>query len=286
MPWPIPPTEPRGRDALRRHYEIERDLAERLRGASRDERRRLYGAVYDEYFRRRAELPGPGDDPEARRRVVELEARALEPLLRPRAVFLEIGAGDGALALHMASRAGRVYAVEASAEAVAGLEPPANFELRVSGSIALDLADASVDLAYSCHFLEHLHPDDARDHAAEVRRVLRPGGAYLCVTPNRLWGPHDISRYFDDVPTGFHLREYTHGGLASLLRRAGFRRAAVLRGPGPRPARPAPVWPRALAEGVLDRMPVALRRRLLALLSGRRQAPFRLLEQVKVVGRA
>ena len=41
---------PPGRDpeALRRHYEVERELADRLRGAAPDERRHLYGAVYDE----------------------------------------------------------------------------------------------------------------------------------------------------------------------------------------------------------------------------------------------
>lgn len=287
MPWPIPPSEPRGREALTRHYELERSLAERLRHAAKEERRRLYGPVYDELFRGLSDLQKLADDPEAERQVVELQARALEPLLRPRAVFLEIGAGAGALALHMASKAGRVFAVEASAEAAAGIEAPENFELVLTGSISLPLDDGSVDLAYSCHFLEHLHPDDARDHAAEVRRVLRPGGSYLCVTPNRLWGPHDISRYFDDVPTGLHLFEYTHADLARLFRGAGFPRVAVISGPGPgaRPARPRPVWPRALVEGLFDRFPVRLRRLLLVSIFRRRQPPFRPLEQVKVLGR-
>jgi hypothetical protein len=44
------------------------------------------------------------------------------------------------------------------------------------------------------------------------------------LTPNRLTGPADISRHFDDVPTGFHLREYTVGEVASLMRAAGFER--------------------------------------------------------------
>jgi Methyltransferase domain len=36
---------------LRAHYEVERELAARLRAASRTERRTLYPAVYDELFR-------------------------------------------------------------------------------------------------------------------------------------------------------------------------------------------------------------------------------------------
>jgi hypothetical protein len=37
-------------------------------------------------------------------------------------------------------------------------------------------------------------------------------------------GPSDISRHFDIVPTGFHLREYTVGEVGSLMRDAGFTR--------------------------------------------------------------
>ncbi len=275
MPWPIPSDEPRGHAELRRHYDIETALAARLRDASRRERRGLYGEVYDEFFRR-VDLPRP--DGEARRQVVALEARAIEPLLGEDDDFLEIGAGDCALALHLAARARRVYAVEASAKAAAGLEAPANFELVICDGIPLP--GASADAAYSCHCLEHLHPEDARVHAAEVLRVLRPGGRYLCATPRRLWGPHDVSRCVDDVPTGLRRREYAHGERAKLFRRAGFRQAGVLRS-GSRPS--FPVWPYGLVEGLLDRLPARPRRRLMASLLRWRRPPFRPLEQVKVV---
>jgi len=280
MPWPVPPTETRSREDLRRHYEIEKSLSDRLRRATTQERRTLYGEVYDELFRR---VDLPTLDPESRRQVAALEGRALEPLLTPDCVFLEIGAGDGALALEVAARVRRVVAVEASAARVPR-DRPANFELVLSGSLELPLGDAGVDVAYSCHFLEHLHPDDAPVHAAQVRRVLRPGGRYLCVTPNRLWGPHDVSRSFDDAPAGLHLREYTHGELARLLRRAGFRRAAALRLGGT--PRPVSVAPYAALEGVLGLLSPGWRRRLLPLVLRGGREPFRPLEQVKVVATA
>lgn len=285
MPLPVPPTEPRGPDALRRHYEIEKSLADRLRAASKQKRLSLYSEVYDAFFRRVTDLPKLAHDPASQRQIVELQARALEPLLPPGAVYLEIGAGDGALAVHMADKAQRVIAIEASAEAVDGLEPPENFELVISGSIALDLESASVDVAYSCHVIEHLHPDDALDHVAEIRRVLRPGGSYLCVTPNRLWGPHDISQYFDDRPTGFHLREYTHSDLARLFRRAGFERALVQR---EKQRQPSPiltsVWPYRVLEETLSALPTTPRRHLMNRLFRQAQPPFRPLEQVRIVG--
>jgi SAM-dependent methyltransferase len=79
-----------------------------------------------------------------------------------------------------------------------------------------------VDVAYSNQLMEHLHPDDAAAQLDGIVRALRPGGIYLCITPNRVSGPHDISKYFDEVATGFHLKEYTFAELSALLRAAGF----------------------------------------------------------------
>ena len=44
--------ELRARDLLRQHYEVERELSDRLRHATREERRSLYGQVYDELYQR------------------------------------------------------------------------------------------------------------------------------------------------------------------------------------------------------------------------------------------
>jgi SAM-dependent methyltransferase len=282
MPLPIPSYEPRSREQLRRHYEIEKRLADRLRTAPKDERRRLYGEVYDELFKSLPELPKLADDPATQRFVVDLQAAALEPLIREDTVFLELGAGDCALSLHLAGRVRRVYAVDVSAEAVGAGERPDNFELVFGDATEIGLEPGSVDVAYSCHFLEHLHPDDAGTHLAAVLRLLRPGGCYLCVTPNRLWGPHDVSRYFDDVPTGFHLREYTHGELVRLFLGAGFDTARIL---GGHPPRPLAAWPYAGFEKVLGWLPANVRRPLMDVVLGRsREAPYRPLEQVKAVG--
>jgi hypothetical protein len=57
--------------------------------------------------------------------------------------------------------------------------------------------------------------------------VLKPGGTYFCITPNRLSGPHDVSRDFDDEATGLHLREYTATELGRILRDAGFSRTRI-----------------------------------------------------------
>ena len=75
--------------------------------------------------------------------------------------------------------------------------------------------------------MEHLHPDDAFEQLENIYRALTPGGVYICVTPNRLSGPHDISSLYDEVATGFHLKEYSISELHSLFRRVGFSRIRV-----------------------------------------------------------
>ena len=215
----------RSRERLRVHYDVERELSDRLRHSTRAERLTLYSAVYDELFRRITDHPmlTRKVDDATQARAVEEQVQLLAPLLRSDASFLEIGSGDCALARAIAGRVKRVLATDVSEQILSGGPWPANLEVRVSDGITIPAPDGWADVVYSNQVMEHLHPEDAREQLAEIARVLRPGGAYVCVTPNRLTGPHDISRYFDAAATGFHLREYTTGELAGLFRAAGFR---------------------------------------------------------------
>ena len=202
------------------------------------------------------------------------------PFLSEKALVLEIGAGNCALAAYLAPFIGTMIALEVCEEALSQVTLPQNLSLVLSDALCLALPAESVDLAYSCHVLEHLHPEDVDEHLREVRRVLKPGGAYVCVTPNRLLGPHDVSKYFGDEPSGLHLQEYAYGDLARLFRESGYTKLKVLRGLG-RPPTPWPTWPYTLFEYPLSLSPVSVRRRALKLLGG--QPPFRPLEQVKLV---
>ncbi|HEX5983686.1 MAG TPA: class I SAM-dependent methyltransferase, partial [Solirubrobacterales bacterium] len=126
----------------------------------------------------------------------------------------------------------------------------------------LGLPPDSVDLAFSHDVVEHLHPDDMLDHARAVLRVLRPGGVYVCITPNRLSGPHDVSRHFAESPEGFHLREYSATELAAALRQSGFSRVKVFLAAGGH--RLSPLLPAAVVrplEAAIGALPRRLRRR-------------------------
>ncbi len=216
-------------ERLRAHYEVEIDLADRLREAPPDARRHLYGRLYDELF---ALIP---DHPQLIRRadLVEQAAYArrqvelIRQFLPPGGSYVEIGAGDCATVRGVAGFARTATAVEVSADILPADLPP-NVDVAISDGVSVPVARGSADLVYSNQLMEHLHPDDAVEQLRNMVAALRPGGRYLCITPNRLTGPHDISAAFDEEPRGFHLHEYTYRELAVAFRQAGFRRIRVV----------------------------------------------------------
>jgi SAM-dependent methyltransferase len=255
---PEPPASTDGRSAerLRAHYLVERELSDRLRAAAAPERATLYTEVYDELYARVPDHPQltAKVDPARRMREVATTARMLERFTGPGATVMEIGAGDCALARRLAERAGKVIAVDVSSTVTDGPEHPANLELRLIDGCSIPADPASVDLAFSDQLLEHLHPEDAARQARDIARALRSGGAYVCVTPSRLTGPHDISQLYDDTPRGFHLREYSTGDVAALLHQAGFARVRLLLVARGR-AWAVPAGPMIALERLLDALP-------------------------------
>jgi SAM-dependent methyltransferase len=252
----------RTREDLKRHYDVEKALADRLRQAPRQERGRMYGDVYDELFQR---VP---DHPQLTRKQDEHEKQAavaerfslLRRFLSPDTVFLEIGAGDCSLTRKVALEVRRCFALDVSREILENASGLA-IEQVLSDGCSIPLPRESVTLAYSYQVMEHIHPDDAREQLANIYGVLRPGGAYLCVTPNRLNGPHDISKYFDSVATGFHLKEYTVRELAELFRIAGFRVVTPYVGLRHRYV-PLPLGALGALEALLEALPQGARRRM------------------------
>ncbi len=259
----IPSNDPRSEARIREHYEVERGLAQRLRDADKAARRTLYTEVYDDLYRLQPDHPQilmAGSSASRGEQVAKLVGW-LASHLRPNDTFLEIGPGDCQLSFALAPRCAYVHAVDVTDGIPAGAALPANFALHISDGTGISLPDASIDLAFSDQLMEHLHPDDALDQLREVYRVLEPGGTYVCITPNRLSGPHDVSRFFCDVAEGFHIHEYTSAELAKLMRAIGFRgvRAAIpLRGR----LTSLPLAPFLAFEAAIAALPARARRRL------------------------
>ncbi len=178
------------------HYKIEKELAEKLRTASRAERIGLYSAVYDELFERvpyHSQLMRKKDLMLRKREVTE-QINLLNRFLKADKTFLEVGSGDCALAFEAAKNAKMVYAIDVSREITANAKLPKNFKLILTDGFSVPVPENSIDVAFSHDFIEHLHPDDFQEHLKTIFSKLAPNGIYVCMTPNRLSGPHDISR--------------------------------------------------------------------------------------------
>jgi SAM-dependent methyltransferase len=125
---------------------------------------------------------------------------------------IEIGAAGGGNSLVLARLGWDVLATEYLAEGVAIARSRGLRAVRADAR-CLPAASGAFDLLVAFDVLEHIEEDHLA--AAEIRRVLRPGGTALCAVPcdMALWSAHDEA--------SGHFRRYDRAGLAALIGRAG-----------------------------------------------------------------
>ena len=104
----------------------------------------------------------------------------------PGETVLDLGSGTGLLTLAAARKAGRVIALDASAEMLARTSRHAaaeghEVELIHGDMRRIPLPDESVDLVVSSYAFHHLGDDGKELAAAEALRVLRPGGRIFVI---------------------------------------------------------------------------------------------------------
>ncbi len=266
-------------ERLRAHFEVEIELASRLRNATKEQRTKLYSVVYDELYRRIPDHPQLAEkfSEGGSWRDISVPLEILRPLLRQDSTFLEIGAGDCALSFQIAKYVKHVYAVDVSAEITKSLVKPQNFTLALSDGCSIPVPDGSIDVAFSNQLMEHLHPDDAFEQLKNIHRALTPGGVYVCLTPNRLDGPHDITKYFESTARGFHLKEYTIEELNRLFKKVGFSKVRLLIGSKGK-LLTILVLPSIICERLLAIFPYEMRKSLAV------KVPFRTMLAIRIMG--
>jgi ubiquinone/menaquinone biosynthesis C-methylase UbiE len=219
-------------DRIIAHYALERTVADELRNSTRAERDAgLYQSAYDRLLNGLPDHPRKtlhsGDRAARMQKYVERQAAMLAREVSADDVFMELGGGDCRVALLVAPRVAKSIVVDVSDALAPETVTATNFEFVKSFGIEIPLPSESVTFIYSNQLMEHLHPEDAMEQLREVFRVLKPGGRYLCRTPSRITGPHDVSMFFSDVAQGMHLKEYSYKELHAALKQAGFARLRV-----------------------------------------------------------
>jgi SAM-dependent methyltransferase len=144
-------------------------------------------------------------------------------VVTPQASVLEIGSGTGVLLHTLLARGVDVQGVELRQELIdEGRQWFGELPIQRVTGVPLPFPDASFDVVMSFDVFEHIPDSDA--HLEEVRRVLRPGGAYILQTPNKWtnvvfetirW--RSFTKFRED-----HCSLHTLGELTARLGRHGF----------------------------------------------------------------
>ena len=185
-----------------------------------------------------------------------------------------MGPGDCSLSLEVAKCVKKVYAIDVSRQITKNFSVPENLELIISDGSSIPVPENSINIAYSNQLMEHLHPDDAVEELQNIYKALMPGGIYICITPSRLSGPHDISAYFEKVAKGFHLKEYTNAELTKLFRKVGFSKIDIIEN-GKKISKLIPI---KMCEKLLTLLPYSLREKVINSLA------FEVLKQITIQG--
>lgn len=149
-----------------------------------------------------------------------LELLRIKRRLAPGARVLDIGCGDGD-SLAILHRWGfECWGLDSSPAGVKAVRERIPIEARLGSIYQNDLPAGTFDLVLMSHVMEHM-PEPARA-AAEVNRLLKPGGLACIIVPNvdsieqRLGGRH----WYPYLPPR-HVLFFTPKSLARLLERAG-----------------------------------------------------------------
>jgi SAM-dependent methyltransferase len=135
-------------------------------------------------------------------------------LVGPDKTVLDLACGYGEFINHV--RAGKKIAVDLNPDARRFLDQEVVYHLTPATDLG-QIAPASVDVAFTSNFLEHLRDKAECDAVlSEVRKVLKPGGRFIVLGPNIHYAYKEYWDFYD------HYLPLSHLSLAEGLRQAGF----------------------------------------------------------------
>lgn len=214
-------------DKMIQAFEIERVFHQRLLSeASPLARRSLYERVYKQVF----EIYGFDFELDITQQSSPKDSTVATLIQELRgASILDVGCGKGDFLLSCARlvKPKKLVGVDVF---VRNLKiPEKRLQFVQDDIVDFDLGE-EFDVVMSDNVFEHIASQDTESFLSSLYRAMRPGGTLILLTPNRLFGPWDVTRILDDsysgktAAQGTHVNETTYGELLALLSQQGFRR--------------------------------------------------------------
>ena len=219
---------PSQNDALRRHYEIEKRYSDLIKKSPKNsaERKELFKKGYEEIMKIFEEY-NPGG---AYTQYGNTTQKLSESLLSKGGRVLDYGCGEGSLLEYLDKKGFEVYGFDVSESNVQKTREKISESAknRIMHGDIWDFSEGlkeKFDLIAMDNVIEHIPEDEIGDIVKKCREMLSENGTLLVLTPHKLSGPHDISKFF--VPLGseaecFHLKEYGVTDTVSILKKNGF----------------------------------------------------------------
>jgi 2-polyprenyl-3-methyl-5-hydroxy-6-metoxy-1,4-benzoquinol methylase len=149
----------------------------------------------------------------------------------PPSRILDVGCGNGSVALELAKRGHSVVGIDLAESGVRVARescPQGRFELLPADkNILKNLGEEPFDLVYSGEVVEHLY--DPRSFMAGCYTATKPRGRFICTAPyHGYWKNLAISlaggweRHADPLFDGGHIKFFSRKTLSALMVEAGF----------------------------------------------------------------
>lgn len=208
---------------LLKAFKIEQHYHKRILWETAPEKRRqfyreMYNQVHPLYNKSSAAASGKNPF----RRIVKLFQRELDGKS-----ILDVGCGTGAFLTCVDDLLphGRLVGIDTSLSVL----PEDTRGIRfIEGNVIDFEVNGSFDVVFSNHVLEHIAPADLASHISSIRKALAPGGCFILSTPNRLFGPSDVTRILDYTSCnrtpalGSHVNELNYTETIAVLSKYGF----------------------------------------------------------------
>jgi 2-polyprenyl-3-methyl-5-hydroxy-6-metoxy-1,4-benzoquinol methylase len=218
----IPRPSPDIEKILRKHYLIEKEICTRISKLDRDDtlRTKLFAEVY-EFAHDCMQIYLESGFIKHDFLSCHLFGKTIDRMFTKRGSMLELGCGRGNLLLTFKNLGWRCRGIDIDTSHVLDEVKPdvASFDI-------LFYRDTKrYDLIVIDQVLEHIPKKDCLFFLENSYEMLKKGGILVSRAPNKLTGPHDVSRWFLPLGSkaeGTHFNEMTLSETINVMRKSGF----------------------------------------------------------------